>query len=101
MSYLTQKTIKKNTEFNGVGLHSGLLVNLVIKPAAPNFGIVFKRIDLKNNNLVYPNFAKVSTISPLFSFVANPTAQTPFLGYSTKTTLFLSLSSLLENVSVI
>lgn len=63
MSYLTQKTIKKNTEFNGVALHSGLLVNLIIKPAAPNFGIVFKRIDLKNNNLVYPNFAKVTNTS--------------------------------------
>ena len=33
-------------------------------------------------------------ISPVFSFVANPTAQTSFLGYSTKTTLFL-LSSFL------
>ena len=28
-------------------------------------------------------------ISPVFSLVANPTAQEPFLGYSTKTTLFL------------
>ena len=28
----------------------------------------------------------------LFSFVANPTAQLPFRGYSTNTTLFLSLS---------
>ena len=35
-----------------------------------------------------------SAISPVFSFVAKPTAQTPFLGYSTKTTLFL-LSSFL------
>ena len=29
-----------------------------------------------------------SEISPSLSFVANPTAQTPFLGYSTRTTLF-------------
>ena len=60
MSYLTQKTIKKNVTFNGVALHSGLNVNVCIKPANPNFGIVFKRIDLKNNNLVYPNFANVT-----------------------------------------
>ena len=33
------------------------------KPAEPNFGIVFKRIDIKNNNLVYPNFAKVTNTS--------------------------------------
>ena len=52
MSYLTQKTVKKNVIFNGVALHSGLNVNVTIKPADPNFGIVFKRIDLKNNNFV-------------------------------------------------
>ena len=63
MSYLTQKTIKKNVTFSGVALHSGLNVNLNIKPADPNFGIVFKRVDLKKNNLVYPNFANVSNTS--------------------------------------
>ena len=63
MSYLTQKTIKKNVTFSGGALHSGHNVNVVIKPADPNFGIVFKRIDLKDNNLVYPNFANVSNTS--------------------------------------
>ena len=46
MSYLTQKTIKNNISFRGIS-HSGLNVNLSIKPALPNHGIVFKRIDLK------------------------------------------------------
>ncbi len=63
MSYLTQKTIKQDVEFNGVALHSGIVVNLKIKPAAPNFGIIFKRIDLKDNNLVYPNFINVTNTS--------------------------------------
>ncbi len=63
MSYLTQKTIKKNVQFNGVALHSGLDVNVIIKPAHPDFGIVFKRIDLNSNNLVYPNFANVTNTS--------------------------------------
>ena len=63
MSYLNQKTIKKNVSFSGVALHSGLDVNLTIKPAEPNFGIVFKRVDLKNNNLVYPSFMNVSNTS--------------------------------------
>ena len=63
MSYLTQKTIKNNVNFSGIALHSGLSVNVCIKPAKPNFGIVFKRVDLKENNLVYPNFMNVSNTS--------------------------------------
>ena len=63
MSYLTQKTINSNVSFEGVALHSGLNVNICIKPAEPNFGIVFKRVDLKNNNLVYPNFMNVTNTS--------------------------------------
>ena len=57
------KTIKKEVIFNGIALHSGVNVNVTIKPADPNFGIIFKRIDLKNNNLIYPNFANVSNTS--------------------------------------
>jgi UDP-3-O-[3-hydroxymyristoyl] N-acetylglucosamine deacetylase len=63
MSYLTQKTIKDNVKFSGVALHSGLNVNICIKPAEPNFGIVFKRVDFKENNLVYPNFMNVTNTS--------------------------------------
>jgi UDP-3-O-[3-hydroxymyristoyl] N-acetylglucosamine deacetylase len=60
MSYLTQKTIKNKVSFSGIALHSGLSVNICIKPAEPNFGIVFKRTDYKQNNLVYPNFMNVT-----------------------------------------
>ena len=63
MTHLTQKTIKNNVSFSGVALHSGLDVNICIKPAEPNFGIVFKRVDLSNNNLVYPNFMNVTNTS--------------------------------------
>jgi len=63
VSYLTQKTIKNNISFSGISLHSGLDVNVCIKPASPNNGIVFKRVDLKNNNLVYPNFMNVTNTS--------------------------------------
>ena len=63
MSYLSQKTIKNSVSFGGIALHSGLNVNITIKPADPNLGIVFKRIDLDNNNLVYPNFMNVSNTS--------------------------------------
>jgi UDP-3-O-[3-hydroxymyristoyl] N-acetylglucosamine deacetylase len=63
VSYLTQKTIKDNVSFSGVALHSGLNVNICIKPAEPNFGIVFKRVDFNENNLVYPNFMNVTNTS--------------------------------------
>ena len=63
MSILNQKTVKNIVSFNGIGLHNGKPVNLAIKPADPNAGIVFKRIDLKNNNLIYPNFKNVSNTS--------------------------------------
>ena len=63
MSYLTQKTIQESVSFEGIALHSGLNVNVCIKPAEPNFGIVFKRVDLEKNNLVYPNFMNVSNTS--------------------------------------
>ena len=63
MSYLNQKTIKKKVNFRGIALHSGLVVNVCIKPAEPDFGIVFKRVDVKENNFVYPNFMNVSNTS--------------------------------------
>ena len=63
MSYLNQKTVLKPVSFSGVGLHSGLNVNLSLKPALPNTGILFKRIDLKENNIIFPNFSNVSNTS--------------------------------------
>ena len=63
MAYLTQKTLKNNISFSGIALHTGLNVNVCIKQAQPNFGIVFKRVDLKHNNLIYPNFLNVTNTS--------------------------------------
>ena len=63
MSLLNQKTIKNEVKFQGVGLHSGKIVNISLKSSEPNTGIVFKRVDLKKNNLVYPNFMNVSNTS--------------------------------------
>ncbi len=63
MSLLNQKTLKNSVQFKGVGLHNGKEVNLSIKPLEPDTGIVFKRVDIKNNNLVYPSFLNVSNTS--------------------------------------
>ena len=60
MSLLNQKTVKKIVSFEGVGLHSGKLVRVNVVPSEPDTGIVFKRLDIKENNLIYPNFMNVS-----------------------------------------
>jgi UDP-3-O-[3-hydroxymyristoyl] N-acetylglucosamine deacetylase len=41
-----QRTIKQLVKTTGVGLHSGRRVELTLRPAAPDTGIVFHRIDL-------------------------------------------------------
>ncbi len=43
---LRQRTLKSQTRAIGVGLHSGQRVELTLRPAAPDTGIVFRRVDL-------------------------------------------------------
>ena len=43
---LAQRTLKSITKAVGVGLHSGQRVELTLRPAAPDAGIVFRRVDL-------------------------------------------------------
>ena len=59
MSILTQKTIAKKISINGVGVHTGIIANLAILPALPNTGIIFKRVDVKKNNIIVPNYTNV------------------------------------------
>ena len=61
MLSLFQKTISKQTEFKGIGLHSGLESVVRIIPADVNHGILFKRTDLEQNNIIKANFEKVSS----------------------------------------
>ena len=60
MSILNQKTLKQPINFSGIGLHSGKKSKLTINPSSPNSGIIFKRVDLQNNNIVLPVFENVS-----------------------------------------
>lgn len=43
---LKQRTVKQLVKTIGVGLHSGTKVELTLRPAAPDTGIVFRRVDL-------------------------------------------------------
>tara|TARA_Y100000768_G_scaffold364850_1_gene325654 strand:- start:271 stop:1191 length:921 start_codon:yes stop_codon:yes gene_type:complete len=63
MSILKQKTLKKEINLSGVGLHSGKKVNIKLIPQRPNVGIYFKRIDLVSNNIIYPSVFNVSSAS--------------------------------------
>ena len=54
-----QKTITKLIAFKGVGLHSGLSTEVKIIPAAENYGIVFKRTDLHENNFIKATYSNV------------------------------------------
>ena len=59
MSKNNQKTIRDNIELSGIGLHNGVEVNLKIKPSSQNSGIIFKRTDIKKNNIIHANFKNV------------------------------------------
>jgi UDP-3-O-[3-hydroxymyristoyl] N-acetylglucosamine deacetylase len=67
---LKQRTLKSITRAVGVGLHSGQKVELTLRPAAPNTGIVFRRVDLPAPVDIPVRFDSVSetrmasTISP-------------------------------------
>ena len=43
---IKQRTLKNMVRATGVGLHTGEKVYLTLRPAAPNAGIVFRRVDL-------------------------------------------------------
>ena len=60
MTILNQKTLNKPLNFQGITLHKGKNAKMRIIPSAPNSGIVFKRIDLKKENLILANFCNVS-----------------------------------------
>ncbi len=69
-----QMTLASAVTCHGIGLHSGLLVNMTLKPAPCDFGIVFVRTDLCGANSVRAcrSMLKDTTLS---TFIANGKAQ--------------------------
>ena len=49
-----QHTLKKSVHIAGIGLHSGKTVNIALRPARANHGIVFVRTDVKDKNNIIP-----------------------------------------------
>lgn len=58
-----QKTIAKEASFSGIGLHTGNLTTITFKPAPPNSGITFYRIDLPNRPAVKADIDHVVDVS--------------------------------------
>ena len=81
---MKQTTIKNEISFSGIGLHSGVITNITIKPAEANTGIVFKRIDVKD---------KKNEIKATYSNVINTNLGTT-IGLSSPLQQFLSKSLL-------
>ena len=67
---LRQRTLKSLTRAVGVGVHSGQKVELTLRPAAPDTGVVFRRTDLPTpvdipvNAFAVSDTRMASTISP-------------------------------------
>jgi UDP-3-O-[3-hydroxymyristoyl] N-acetylglucosamine deacetylase len=54
-----QRTLVRNIRCEGVGVHSGKKITLTIKPAVSDSGIIFKRVDIKNNNIIQASYSNV------------------------------------------
>ena len=61
MNRIYQKTLSEPVSFEGVGVHSGKRSKIKILPGKNDSGIVFKRVDLLNNNLIEANYKNVSS----------------------------------------
>ena len=61
MQNLYQKTILKPVELEGIGLHSGLNAKVKLLPADEKTGIIFKRTDLKDNNIIKADYRNVTS----------------------------------------
>ena len=54
-----QQTIAREITITGVGLHSGANSTIILKPASENTGIIFKRTDIKNTDLIKGTYNNV------------------------------------------
>ena len=83
---LKQRTLKTKIKTTGVGLHTGVRVDMTLRPAAPDTGIIFHRVDLPKpvaipadarnvgdtrlSSSLQKDGAKISTVEHLMSALA-------------------------------
>ena len=61
MNAIYQKTLASEVIFKGIGLHSGKPSTIKLIPSQENSGIVFKRVDINQNNLINANYTNVTS----------------------------------------
>lgn len=66
-----QHTLKNEVSVSGTGLHTGVLADLTLKPAAPGFGFQFQRIDLPNQPVIKADCDLVTDVSRGTTLEAN------------------------------
>lgn len=71
---LRQRTLKSLTSTTGVGLHTGQKIRIVLRPAQPDTGIVFRRVDL-DPVVDLPALAEAVGETRLSSCLVNGTAK--------------------------
>ncbi|WP_341704845.1 UDP-3-O-acyl-N-acetylglucosamine deacetylase [Ferrovibrio sp.] len=59
---IAQKTLKNRIKCSGIGLHSGAMVHMVLNPAAPDTGVVFRRTDLPGQPLIRAKHDQVTDL---------------------------------------
>ena len=92
-----QTTIKQVIKCEGIGLHSGSNVSLMIKPSAAEYGIWFRRTDVKNlDNMI--EYSKINSSKIIFitQMVASHHALVPYLQYINQKTLNFCLKEKIE-----
>ncbi len=66
-----QHTLKSAVSISGTGLHTGIMADLTLKPAAPGFGFQFQRIDMPNQPIIKADCDLVTDVSRGTTLEAN------------------------------
>jgi UDP-3-O-[3-hydroxymyristoyl] N-acetylglucosamine deacetylase len=95
---IAQRTLKTLTKAVGVGLHSGQRVELTLRPAAPDTGIVFRRVDLPEP-VDIPVRADSVTDTRLASTIANGAAKVHTIEHLMSACAGLGIDNLIVDIT--
>ncbi len=71
--FMMQQTVRREVSCAGIGLHSGAKVTMRLRPAPPNFGVRFRRMDLGHHPAITAHAHHVVNTSLATSIGSNGT----------------------------